>query len=603
MRNLTDLQILLDKTNKNLLRSVKKFMKVKVISRDIDYSPSGNRESSKDIYRISRNLDVKLHPFERQLEYKRALNSSKLKRLFSKPFLKSLQGHLDSIYSLATFSSNTSLLASGSGDGEIRLWDLSNGSNIWFNKDAHSGFINGITTCRKSKNIVSVGQDKIINVYDHSNYKPIQTLKGKFAFTGVDHSINEEFVTCGGNKVSLWDYNRSDPITTWEWGVDTIAKVRFNQVESNLIASVGLDRSIVVYDTRTNTPVTKVFMELKNNAICWNPREAFNFSVANEDHNIYTFDMRRLKRALNIGKDHVAAVLDLDYSPTGQEIVTGSYDKTIRIFEVNKGRSREVYHTKRMQKIFAVKFSMDGKFVLSGSDDGNVRLWKANAAEKLGVLTVREKNALKYKDALQERYQHMPEVNRITRYFLLEFILGNVKYLLQSRLQQQGNVRCWNQSQERKKMLENTQNQDQSRIFQRGISILLLLKNKEHFFYISSICLAVSDTLILLFSSCHAGINGLLDDAAITKPPCPMLLDTFEFRRFFREITSLCKSLISDAWFSFCFSIIFGRIFLMPSISSTSPSINSSFSLFASSNAKLCVSIFKADSVIFSFRS
>jgi WD40 repeat protein len=227
-------------------------------------------------------------------------------------------------------------------------------------------------------------------------------------------------------------------------------------------------------------------MELKNNAICWNPREAFNFSVANEDHNIYMFDMRRLKRALNIGKDHVAAVLDLDYSPTGQEIVTGSYDKTIRIFEVDKGRSREVYHTKRMQKIFAVKFSMDGKFVLSGSDDGNVRLWKANAAEKLGVLTVREKNTLKYNDALHERYQHMPQVHRITRYLLPKLILDNVKFLLPSRRQRQGSVSCWIQLQEKKKTSENTQNLDQNHMFQSGISTLLLLKNKKAFSFTHS---------------------------------------------------------------------------------------------------------------------
>lgn len=34
--------------------------------------------------------------------------------------------------------------------------------------------------------------------------------------------------------------------------------------------------------------------------------------------------------------DHVSAVIDVDFSPTGKEIVTGSYDKTIRIFEVEK---------------------------------------------------------------------------------------------------------------------------------------------------------------------------------------------------------------------------------------------------------------------------
>ena len=32
---------------------------------------------------------------------------------------------------------------------------------------------------------------------------------------------------------------------------------------------------------------------------------------ANEDHNCYTFDMRKLKRATIVHKDHVSAVLDV----------------------------------------------------------------------------------------------------------------------------------------------------------------------------------------------------------------------------------------------------------------------------------------------------
>lgn len=114
--------------------------------------------------------------------------------------------------------------------------------------------------------------------------------------------------------------------------------------------------------------------------------EALNFTIANEDHNCYTFDMRNLSMALNVGKGHVSAVLDIDYSPTGQEYVTGSYDKSIRIFNSRDGRCRETYHTQRMQRTFCVKFSMDSNYVLSGSDDGNIRLWKAQASEKIGTV-------------------------------------------------------------------------------------------------------------------------------------------------------------------------------------------------------------------------
>ena len=76
-------------------------------------------------------------------------------------------------------------------------------------------------------------------------------------------------------------------------------------------------------------------------------------------------------------QDFTSAVMDVDYSPTGREFVAGSYDRSVRIFAHNGGHSREVYHTKRMQRVFAVRFSGDASYVFSGSDDMNLRVWKA----------------------------------------------------------------------------------------------------------------------------------------------------------------------------------------------------------------------------------
>ena len=39
---------------------------------------------------------------------------------------------------------------------------------------------------------------------------------------------------------------------------------------------------------------------------------------------------RSLKRPLNVHMDHISAVTDVDFAPTGREFVTGSYDKTVR---------------------------------------------------------------------------------------------------------------------------------------------------------------------------------------------------------------------------------------------------------------------------------
>lgn len=150
------------------------------------------------------------------------------------------------------------------------------------------------------------------------------------------------------------------------------------QAEADVMATAGSDRGIALYDLRTSTPIRKLIMQTKTNSIAWNPMEAFNFTAANEDCCLYTYDMRKLQSATCVHKDFVSAVMDVDYSPTGREFVAGSYDRSVRIFSHNGGHSKEVYHTKRMQRVFAVRFSGDGSYVFSGSDDMNVRVWKVS---------------------------------------------------------------------------------------------------------------------------------------------------------------------------------------------------------------------------------
>lgn len=57
---------------------------------------------------------------------------------------------------------------------------------------------------------------------------------------------------------------------------------------------------------------------------------------------LYTYDMRYLETPVMVHMDHVSAVLDVDYSPTGKEFVSASFDKTIRIFPKDSDRSRSV---------------------------------------------------------------------------------------------------------------------------------------------------------------------------------------------------------------------------------------------------------------------
>ena len=85
-------------------------MKVKVLCRNPqDYV----RQTKADVHRLPRNLDPSLHPLEGPREYVRALNATKLDRVFAKPFLGSLSGHRDGVYCMAKHPTKLSVILSG----------------------------------------------------------------------------------------------------------------------------------------------------------------------------------------------------------------------------------------------------------------------------------------------------------------------------------------------------------------------------------------------------------------------------------------------------------------------------------------------------------
>lgn len=280
--------------------------------------------------------------------------------MFAQPFLGQLgNGHIDGVYCLAKDPTSLNRFASGSGDGEIKIWDLVDRKEALTVK-AHDGIINGLAftatsgdASARDQRLLSCAKDRCVKLWDpnaDNKQAPIATYLGSGAFNSITHHRTQNTFATASSAIDIWDITREKPMTTMAFGNDTINVVRFNFIETSLLTSAGQDRSLVFYDLRTSSATAKLVTRLKMNAICWNPMEAFNLAAGSEDHDVYIFDMRKLDRALNVLKDHVAAVMDVDYSPTGEEIVTASYDRTVRIFRAREGHSRDVYHTKRMQR-------------------------------------------------------------------------------------------------------------------------------------------------------------------------------------------------------------------------------------------------------------
>ncbi|KAF2102068.1 WD40 repeat-like protein [Rhizodiscina lignyota] len=394
-------------------------MKIKALTR----SASSIQTPGSSVAHQPRNLDPALHPFERAREYTRALNATKLERMFAAPFVAQLgRGHVDGVYSIAKDPESLERFASGSGDGVAKVWDLGSREEIWQTK-AHDNVVKGMAWTR-DKQLLTCAADKTVKLYDPyntpSDSAPTTTFFGSGAFTSISHHRHLPSFAVASSVISIYDTSRpsSAPSQTLQWPttVDTITNCAFNQSETSIIVSAGTDRSLVLYDLRTSSPLHRTVLTLATNSLAWNPVEPFNFAAASEDHNVYLFDMRQMKRALNVLRDHVAAVMDVDFSPTGEELVTASYDRTIRLWNRDRGHSRDIYHTKRMQRVFACAWTPDNDFVLSGSDDGNVRLWRAQASKRQGVKTARQRQQLEYDEELRKRWGHMPEIRRISRH-------------------------------------------------------------------------------------------------------------------------------------------------------------------------------------------
>ena len=83
---------------------------------------------------------------------------------------------------------------------------------------------------------------------------------------------------------------------------------------------------------------------------------------------------------------HTDRVWFAEFSPDGQQVVTGSYDKTARVWDAATAHKKLLRLTGHTAEVASGAFSPDGRRVATASYDKTVRIWDVGVRGEIAQL-------------------------------------------------------------------------------------------------------------------------------------------------------------------------------------------------------------------------
>jgi RNA polymerase sigma factor (sigma-70 family) len=246
-----------------------------------------------------------------------------------------LPGHTDSVTALA-FSPDNRLLASGSQDRLIRLWDL---------------------TVDDGRSTILDGHDKGVTALAF-----LPTNEKILASAGIDGTVKLWDIVTGRCLATLSD--RPGPIFALSAAPD-----------GKTLASGGLDGIVRIWDIANR----KVLHRLtrghsdKISAVCFSPNGRL-LASASWDGTARIWDPASAQqRAVLVG--HSGPVLCLGFSPDGTLLASGGQDETVRIWHANGGVEWAVLEGPA-GRINALTWSREPVRLVAGLSDKSMAVWR-----------------------------------------------------------------------------------------------------------------------------------------------------------------------------------------------------------------------------------
>ncbi len=172
--------------------------------------------------------------------------------------------------------------------------------------------------------------------------------------------------------VRLWDVETAREITRLEGHADLVTTVAFSP-DGRKALSAGLDHEVILWDLEKGKSEGH-FASLGAkyvNALAFAPDGGRALACA---ANVALLIDPRTGKTVATLQGHTAAVTSAAFSHDGRRILTGSDDRTVRLWDAESAKLLRTL-TGHESYVRGVAFSADGKQALSGGTDTTVLLW------------------------------------------------------------------------------------------------------------------------------------------------------------------------------------------------------------------------------------
>jgi serine/threonine protein kinase len=297
---------------------------------------------------------------------------------------RTLSGHSNSVMSVA-ISQDGKILASGSRDKTVKLWDFETGEEIRTLR-GHNESITQVafSPVRETspqglgKTLVSASSDRTIRLWNISTGEGIRTFRGHSdGVVGVAYSPDGKILASASNDktIKLWNITTGEEIRTLRGHTNGVWSVAFSPDGKTLASSSG-DKTIKLWDVDTGDELRTLRGHTQAVVrVAFSPDGKTLASSSNDQTiKLWNLPSGQEMRSLN---GHDGAVWSVCFRFDGTMLASSGSDRTIQLW--NPFRGEEIRTLKgHAGSVWSVIFSPDAKTLVSASEDATIKIWRVS---------------------------------------------------------------------------------------------------------------------------------------------------------------------------------------------------------------------------------